>query len=125
MSTTTISPRSINQARLRAGLTQEDVAFRLRQRGHKANGRSIQRWEGGSNVPRANVIPDLAAVLGVTIETLYERSPSGDDDEEEGEPVRVLRAVAAEVSSLGRDDLASDLLGVAARIGREQPSRQT
>lgn len=120
-----MNPRQISQARLRAGLTQNDVAYALRARGHKTDGVSVSRWERGENAPRANVIPDLAAVLGVTIEKLYERSESGDDDDEEAdEPMRRLRAVASELASRGlADDLAAELLtiaGLVAADGRRQ-----
>ncbi len=88
-------------------MTQADVSFRLRQRGHKANERSIRRWESGQHAPHANMVPDLAAVLGVTIETLYERSESGDDDEEDE---AALRRLAHELIDRKQDDLALQLL---------------
>jgi len=88
-------------------MTQEDVAFRLRQRGHKANGRSIRRWESGQHAPHANIVPDLAAVLGVTIEKLYERSESGDDDDEDE---AALRRLAHQLIDRKQDDLALQLL---------------
>ena len=87
-------------------MTQEDVAYGLRQRGHKANGRSIRRWESGQHAPHANIVPDLAAVLGVTIEKLYERSESGDDDEDEA----ALRRLAHQLIDRKQDDLALQLL---------------
>lgn len=79
MSTTCVNPRQINQARLRAGLTQADVAYRLREHGHKANERSIRRWESGQHAPHANVVPALAEALGVSIDELY---GDPEDDEE-------------------------------------------
>lgn len=71
MAATAINPHRINQARLAADMSQADVAYRLRQRGHKASERSIRRWETGENTPHANVVPDLAASLGVPISELY------------------------------------------------------
>lgn len=106
MSTATLNARRIYAARLAAGLSQDDVAFRLRQRGHKANDQSVRRWETGANTPRANIIPDLAAVLGVTIEHLYERSESGDDDEEDEV---ALRRIAQQLIERNQDDLAAAL----------------
>jgi transcriptional regulator with XRE-family HTH domain len=88
-------------------MTQADVAFGLRQRGHKANEKSIRRWESGQHAPHANMVPDLAAVLDVTIEKLYERSESGDDDEEDEAALRRLAHMAID---RGQDDLAMALL---------------
>lgn len=120
MRATAINPRQISQARLRAGLTQNDVAHTLRERGHKADGVSVSRWERGQNAPRSNIIPDLAAVLGVRIEELYERSESGDDDDEEtDEPVRRLRQISSELAQLNRDDLAAELLSIAGLVARD------
>lgn len=88
-------------------MTQAEVAFRLRQRGHKANERSISRWESGLHAPHANMVPDIAAVLDVTIEKLYERSESGDDDEEDE---AALRRLAHQLIDRKQDDLALQLL---------------
>lgn len=115
MRTACINPKRILEARLRAGLTQDEVAYRLRQRGHKANGRSIRRWESGQHAPHANIVPNLAAVLGVEIEKLYERSESGDDDEEEA---AALRRFAHRAIDAGQDDLAMDLLERARQVAR-------
>jgi len=106
MRTACINPQRIYEARDGRKLTQEDVAFGLRQRGHKANGRSIRRWESGQHAPHANIVPDLAAVLGVTIEKLYERSESGDDEEDEA----ALRRLAHQLIDRRQDDLALQLL---------------
>ena len=116
---TAINPKRISEARLRAGLTQADVAVALRQRGHGADSMSVSRWERGQNVPHANIIPDLAAVLGVTIEHLYERTQSGDDDEEDEV---ALRRIAQELIGRGEDDLAAALH---ARVRLMRGRRQT
>lgn len=108
MRTSCINPHRIYQARLAAGMTQDDVAFRLRERGHKANGRSMRRWESGQHAPHANVVPDLAATLGVTIDSLYEQTDTEDDDEDDA---AVLRRVAHQLIDRGQHDLAADLLG--------------
>lgn len=107
MRTACINPRRIHQARLAAGKTQDDIGYELRQRGHKANGRSIRRWESGQHAPHANIVPDLAAVLGVQIEHLYEKSESGDDDEEQEAALRRLAHMAIDA---GQDDMAVELL---------------
>lgn len=104
-----IDPKRINQARLRAGMTQADVAYRLRERGHKANERSIRRWESGQHAPHANVVPDLAGVLNVPIEDLYQQNGGAEDDEDEDEAA--LRRVAHQMIDRGHEDLAAELLG--------------
>jgi transcriptional regulator with XRE-family HTH domain len=118
-SATTLNPKRISQARLRAGLSQGDVAYALRQRGHKTDAMTVSRWERGQNTPHANVIPDMAAVLGVTIEHLYERSESGDDDEEDE---LALRRIADQLIDRNQDDLAAALQ---ARVRLMRLRRQT
>ena len=105
MPTATINPKRIFEARDRQKLSQDEVAFRLRKLGHKANSQSIHRWETGQHTPRANIVPDLAAVLGVTIETLYERSESGDDEDED----EMLRRLLVSAVQRGHDDLVGEL----------------
>jgi len=104
-----IDPKRINRARLAAKMTQADVAYRLRERGHKANERSVRRWEGGEHAPHANVVPDLAAVLGFSIEDLYQQNGgSSGDDEDEDEAA--LRRAAHQMIDRGHEDIARDLL---------------
>ncbi len=80
----TVSPNRIYQARLAAGLTQAEVAHRLRSNGlSKVSERSIRRWESGKNTPHANVVPHIARVLSVEIGELY----GADEDDEEADPV--------------------------------------
>jgi transcriptional regulator with XRE-family HTH domain len=103
-----LNPARIYQARLRAKLTQDDLAHRLRDHGVKASARYINRWERGVNTPRADVIPVLADALGVAILDLY--TPNANDDEEAARAVR---------GSLTRDEYA--LYGeLTARIMREK-----
>jgi DNA-binding XRE family transcriptional regulator len=104
-----IDPKRINQARLKAGMTQDDVAYRLRERGHKANARSIRRWESGQHAPHANVVPDLAAVLGVQIEDIYQQN-GGELEDDSDEDEAALRRMAHQMIDRGHEDIASDLL---------------
>jgi len=80
MQVRSLNPARIYQARLRAKLTQDELAHRLRDRGIKASARYINRWEKGVNAPRADVIPVLAEALEVSISELYQ--PDDADDEE-------------------------------------------
>lgn len=88
-------------------MTQDDVAYRLRERGHKANARSIRRWESGQHAPHANVVPDLANVLGVQIEDIYQQNGDSDDEDEDE---AALRRIAHRMIDVGHDDIAADLL---------------
>lgn len=116
MPTRVLLPRRIYDARLRAGKTQDDVAYELRQRGLKSNARQVRRWEAGTHAPRAEVIPIIADVLGVQIDDLY----GSTDEEEDEDPVARLRRIRAELVLAGRDDLAADLLKFAS--GKELQS---
>lgn len=106
-----LSPTRIHQARLSAGLTQEDLAYRLRNQGIKAAARYINRWERGpgrgGNSPRADVIPVLAEALGVSIESLYENGDGSDEDEEDDQAA-MFRA-AYHLDRAGQHTLADDL----------------
>ncbi len=92
MRTACINSQRIYDARLAKDMSQADVAYKLRQHGHKATERSIRRWETGVNAPHANVVPALAEALGISIEKLYEQS---DDDDEEDEAVLLRLAHVA------------------------------
>lgn len=118
MRTACINPKRINQARLAAAMSQADVAYRLRQHGHKATERSIRRWESGQHAPHANVVPILAEALGISIGSLYEQSEDDDEDDE----VVVLRRIAHQLIDRGQTDLASDLLGEVQRITNREKS---
>ncbi len=106
MRTACVNPNRINQARLRAGMTQADVAYKLRERGHKANERSIRRWESGQHAPHANVVPALAEALHVSIDELY----SSEDSDDEGEDEASLRRLAHMAIDRDQPDIASALL---------------
>lgn len=93
MRTACVNSNRIYQARLSSGQTQADIAYKIRQHGHKANERSIRRWESGQHAPHANVVPALAEALGVSIDSLYEQS-DGDDEEEDEAALRRLAHMA-------------------------------
>lgn len=106
MRTACINPNRINQARLSADMSQADVAFRLREKGHKATERSIRRWETGQHAPHANVVPDLAIALGVSIDDLYATEDSAGEEEDEA----ALRRLAHIAIDRDQPDIASVLL---------------
>lgn len=115
-----VNGQRIVEARTKARMTQMDVAFRLRERGHNTGPLQVGRWERGENEPRSNMIPDLAAVLGVTIESLYERSESGEDEEDEE---AALRRLAQSAFERQQDDLAMQLLDRVRTIKAQREKR--
>ncbi len=87
-----ISPNRLKSLRLRRNLSREDLAFEVRRRpcgDAKPNAATIRRWERGLNKPHSDVVPALAAALGVTIDELFR----ADEDEEEAAAVRKERAL--------------------------------
>lgn len=56
----------VKELRKRARLRQKDVALAL-----GLDRTLIVKWESGGSSPRADVLPDLARVLGCTIDELY------------------------------------------------------
>lgn len=106
MRTACVNPDRIYQARLAAKKTQADVAYAIRQHGHKANERSIRRWESGQHAPHANVVPALAEALGVAIDALYLASESDDEEEDEA----ALRRLAHVAIDRDQPDMALALL---------------
>lgn len=80
------SPSRLRKARNNRAFTQDDLAHELRKRGLKTNAGQIRRWETGSHMPRASVIPVLADALGVTLDDLYGVA----EDEAEGRRVSQL-----------------------------------
>lgn len=116
MQTKRLSHARLYQLRLKSGKSQGDVAYELRQRGFKVDATSISRWERGEHTPKANVMPALAAIYGVTIDELYSDSDGNDDDEEADQAMR-LRRFRAELVLLGRDDLAEELKEIARVTG--------
>lgn len=106
MRTATVNANRIYQARLSSGQTQADIAYKIRAHGHKANERSIRRWESGQHAPHANVVPALAEALGVSIDSLYEQAEQDDDEEDEA----ALRRLAHIAIDRQQTDLALELL---------------
>lgn len=66
----TVDAEKIREARGKD--SREVIAHALRQRGHATDAKAIWRWETGKNQPSARVLPDLAEVLGLKIDDLFE-----------------------------------------------------
>lgn len=57
---------NIKNLRMSAGLKQEDIALKL-----NVDRSAVAKWETGEAMPRADKLPELANVLGCTIDELY------------------------------------------------------
>lgn len=58
---------SIASRRQSKGLTQQNLADEL-----KINRSTVAMWEAGESFPRADKLPQLARILGCTINDLFE-----------------------------------------------------
>ena len=56
----------IKELRLKAGLTQEQLADRMNM-----NQSALSKWEKGVSAQRADKLPELAKILGCTIDELF------------------------------------------------------
>lgn len=56
---------NFKNARIRAGLTQEEVAEKL-----KIDQSAISLWETGRNGPKVSRLPEIAKLFGTTIDEL-------------------------------------------------------
>lgn len=72
----TVLGAKIKQARLRAGLTQAQLA-----RATQTSERNIVRWETSANAPRMESLAAIARATGHTVDDLL-----GDDEDEEAAP---------------------------------------
>ena len=58
--------KAIRENRLRRNMTQERLASRL-----NVTAQAVSRWESGQGCPDIALLPELSAVLGVTIDELF------------------------------------------------------
>lgn len=61
--------KTIRQNRLRAGLTQERLAEKL-----GVSPQAVSKWESAATLPDITLLPELSALLGVTIDALFDTS---------------------------------------------------
>lgn len=57
---------SIKTCRRQAGLRQDDVAKKM-----KIDRSTVAKWETNESMPRADKLPELAKILGCTIDELF------------------------------------------------------
>lgn len=65
----------IKELRLKAGLTQEQLADRMNM-----NQSALSQWETGVSAPRADKLPELAKILGCTIDELFTEKGGGKNE---------------------------------------------
>jgi len=61
----------IRQAVVRSGLSQEEIARRLKARGFPVTSGHLRRWMGGKHAPRINLLMNFAEVTGQDAEWLF------------------------------------------------------
>lgn len=59
-------------ARMSANLTQSDVATRL-----NVSRTTVAMWETGKSMPRAELLPKIADILGCTVDELLREEAEG------------------------------------------------
>lgn len=59
----------IKKRRIQLGWTQEELAVKL-----KIHRTTVVKWETNKSTPKTRMLPDLSAVLGVSIEELLKVS---------------------------------------------------
>ena len=85
MHDTRFNPRHLNQARLRAGMSQDDLAYKVRDLSEnrvKANHSSVSDHERGVNTPTGETVVLYAAATGQSIEFFYASGAEEEEDEE-------------------------------------------
>lgn len=58
-----------------AGVTQKQLADEL-----AVDRSTIAKWEGGASLPRAELLPKIASILGCTIEELLKEEPKNTEE---------------------------------------------
>ena len=57
----------IKMMRLAASMTQEQLANKL-----GVSAQAVSKWESGTNMPDIQILPELSAIFGVTIDSLFD-----------------------------------------------------
>lgn len=94
----------IYRARLAAGLTQADLAIRLRALSGgslKTTSSIVSGWENNANLPSAEALGYIAQACGVQVDDLYERGNDDGESADGEEPsVRARRRAHSMVDEL-------------------------
>lgn len=90
----------IRDARLKAGMTQTDLAHAIR-----TSDRNIARWEAGDNQPRISSVAAIARATGHDIDFFLEASPEDDDEEAAASVATLDEYLRMRVRSILREEL--------------------
>lgn len=102
---------NIKQLRQRMNLTQEQVANKL-----GVSYQAVSKWEVGANTPDISLLPEIASLFGVTIDSLFSDnidefaeaiSLAKDDDVIRVVQMRGKKVIGAAVSSVSSQDAPS------------------
>ena len=80
---------SIRALRQHSGMTQEQVASQL-----KVSCQAVSKWETGANTPDISLLPSIAALFGVTIDSLFSPDPlamQADLPQQDDEVIRIIQ----------------------------------
>lgn len=102
---------NIRALRLQKGLTQEQVAQQL-----GVTYQAVSKWENGTNTPDIGLLPEIAALFGVTIDALFHQDAASPLDglpvEDDG-VIRIVqlrgRQVVAVTPRMSPDDPAIEI----------------
>ncbi len=83
--------QNIKVARMKAGLSQEELAQRL----HVVR-QTVSKWERDLSVPDAQMLIELAEVLGVTVSDLLGQQAQGEDGQDLAEKLALVNAELAQ-----------------------------
>lgn len=92
-----LNPARIEKARLRANMSQTDLAFAIRRVTDgrlKPSDQTIRRWERGKHLPREGAIVAIAAATETDVSYFYE---ADSDDDEEAALLRDLSQLPADL----------------------------
>lgn len=102
---------NIRALRLQKGLTQEQVAQQL-----GVTYQAVSKWENGTNTPDIGLLPEIAALFGVTIDALFHQdaaSPLAGLPVEDDGVIRIVqlrgRQVVAVTPRMSPDDPAIEI----------------
>lgn len=114
---TSIDPSVLRGARLRAGLTQHELAHLI----GVAGGERVSRWELGTSTPRPNMMIRLAKTLNVTPAQLL----GADADSADLQDLRLMAGLSARTLAASANVSTASYVRWEAGRGKRLPSEAT
>lgn len=116
-------PDRLREARIAAGLTQEQLGFAL-----GVTKSSVSAWENGRETPSFRFLPRLAQMLGCSLDELLGPSQEAKVISRGDRPVhhmsRTMPSVSPDVSGEGREARSPDELALLRRFRLMSPPRR-